>query len=246
MPDAGAMIHTTYGKVLLAKLSLLAPLLAIAGLNAFVLKPRLVAAVDGVYQQGGGGTEEQRASWERRLASLQRMLPVTVAMEMALIVAVFAAVGLLTQTSTAKGEVAQSDAAKVAATKFSQTAEQGGLKMTFEVSPNRVGLNQYDLTLQSTDGSPATTVTQARLRFSYEQIPGAIPQSEVVLRKRADGEYRELGVVLRAAGQLARPGGRSALGRRRRVASVHPRRWPGAGHVNGGEEGRVRAAVQRL
>jgi copper transport protein len=193
MPNASSMIDTTYGKVLLAKLALLAPLLGVAGLNAFVLKPRLVAAIDGVYQQGGAGSEEQRASWRRRLASLQRALPVTIALEVMLVVAVFAAVGLLTQTSTAKGEVAQQKAEQTAATKFNQSTEQGGLKLTLEISPNRVGLNQYDVTVQNADGTPSTTVTQARLRFNYEQTPGTVPQSEVILRKRADGEFREIG-----------------------------------------------------
>jgi len=193
IPSTDALVDTAYGKVLLAKLALLAPLLAVAGINAFFLKPRLVAAVDGVYQEGGGGTEEQRDAWQRRLAALQRVLPITIAVEVGLIVAVFAAVGLLTQTSTATGEVAQTKAEAAAATKYSQSVETGGLKLTFDVAPNRVGLNQYDVTVQNPDGSPATTVTQVRLRFNYEQVADAIPQSEVILRRRADGEYREIG-----------------------------------------------------
>ncbi len=200
MPSWGAMIHTTYGKVLLAKLSLLAPLLAIAGLNAFVLKPRLVAAIDGAYQEGGRGTPEQRATWKRQVASLQRLLPRTIVLEVVLVVAIFAAVGVLTQTATAKGEDAQKQAAQTGSTKFNQTATQADLTLSLEVSPNRVGLNQYNMTIQKADGTPATTVTQAMLRLTYDDVPGAVAPAEIILTRFADGDFRATGTYFTQPG----------------------------------------------
>jgi copper transport protein len=200
IPNPDAMIHTTYGKVLIAKLVLLAPLLVIAGINAFVLKPRLVDAIDTSYQEGGRGTEEQRASAKRKVDTLRVLLPRTILVEIALIVAIFAAVGVLSQTATAKGEEAQDKAAQTGSTKFDQTVTQGDLQLDLNVSPNRVGVNQYDLTIAKVDGTPSTTVTQARLRFSYDDVQNAVAPSEVVLTRFADGEYRGAGAYFTQPG----------------------------------------------
>ena len=194
------LIHTTYGKVLLAKIALVIPLLGIAGINAFILKPRLVNAIDASYQQGGAPDEQAREKQSGALRQLQRVLPVTVIAEIALIVGVFAVVGVLSQTSTAKGEVAQRQASQTDATKFSQSAESGGLKLTLDITPNRVGTNQYGLTIQNADGTPATTVTQARLRFSYDDVANAVAPSELLLTKYADGDYRGAGVYFTQPG----------------------------------------------
>jgi copper transport protein len=193
IPNAGAMIHTTYGKVLLAKISLLAPLLATAGLNALYFKPRLVTFVDGLYQRGGFASESQRGIWRRRLTSMQRLLPWTVAGEILLVLAVFGAVGVLTQTSTAKGEEDYRKSQTSAASKFEQVATQDNFKLTLQVSPNRVGINEYDLIIQNADGTPLSTVTLARLRFNYTDVPNAVAGSEVSLTRFATGEYKAAG-----------------------------------------------------
>ncbi len=200
VPTASAMVDTTYGKVLLAKIILLLPLLAIAGLNAFVLKPRLVTVIDGLYQQGGAASEPQRADWSRRLATLQRALPITIIVEIVLVVAVFAAVGVLSQTATAEGEIAQDNALAAASSKFNQSPTRDDLKLTLEVSPNRVGLNDYDLTVQTADGKPAATVTYARLRFTYDDVANAVAPSEIILNRFADGEYRGAGAYFTQPG----------------------------------------------
>jgi copper transport protein len=200
VPNAHAMLHTTYGKVLFAKLVLLAPLLAVAGLNALILKPRLVAVIDGLYQQGGAGTDEQRAAWSGRLAALRRLLPITIVVEIVLVAAVFAAVGVLSQSATARGEIAQKQALTATASKFNQSATQADLKLTLEVSPNRVGLNDYNLSIQTADGKPASTVTFARLRFSYDDVANAVAPSEIILNKFADGDYRGAGAYFTQPG----------------------------------------------
>ena len=216
IPNAHAMLHTTYGKVLLAKIIILLPLLAVAGLNAFILKPRLVTLIDDLYQQGGRGTAPKRATWSRHLATLQRVLPITIIVEIALVVAIFAAVGVLSQSATAKGEIAARQALTSTTGKFNQAATQGDLKLTLEVSPNRVGLNDYNLTVQTADGKPAATVTYARLRFNYDDVANAVAPSEIVLNRFADGDYRGAGAYFtqpgnwRAEATIHRSGGDDA------------------------------------
>ena len=200
VPTAGAMIHTAYGQVLLTKIGLVLPLLAVAAVNAFWLKPLLVSAIDALYQQGGDQRAATRMRCERQIGRLQRVLPRTIAVEIVLIVAVFGIVGVLSQTSTAKGQVAAEKAAQNVAVKFSQTATTGGIKLTLEVSPNRVGLNQYNLTILNADGSPSTTVTQARLRFNYDEVQNAVAPSEIILTRFADGDYRGAGAYFSQPG----------------------------------------------
>lgn len=200
VPNASAMIETAYGKVLLAKLALIVPLMGVAGLNAFYLKPKLVATIDTLYQQGG---TEDAAVRERNadvLARVRRGLMRVVVVEVALVLAVFASVSVLSQTSTAKGEIAQDAAANAQAQKFSQQAAAGGISLLLEVTPNRVGLNEYTLTITNPDGTPVTTVTQARLRFNYDEVQGAVAPSELILNKFGDGEYRGAGAYFSQPG----------------------------------------------
>ncbi len=193
IPTWSAFTDTTYGKVLLAKLIIVGLLLPIAGLNAFFLKPRLVEAIDGLYQEGGTAKADQRSSWTRSLAWLQVWLPRTIVAEIVVVVAVFASVGVLTQTSTAKGEIAQREAEERAQTEFTDVRTAGDLELTFEIQPNTVGINRYTITARNEDGSPATTVTLARLRFSYTdpaQPDVRPPAAELVLREgTAPGEF---------------------------------------------------------
>lgn len=194
MPDAEAMLDTTYGRVLLAKLVLLAPLLAVAGINAFVLKPRLVRLIDGLYQGDASVDPSRRSAWERSLVTLQRWLPRTVVLEVALLVAVFASVSVLTQTSTAEGERAQEAARAEASNVFTDTREADGLTLTLAIQPNTVGLNRYDLDILDATGAPADDViTQARLRFYYQDpaAAGGANQgfAELILREDADGGF---------------------------------------------------------
>ncbi len=200
VPSWDALTGTTYGKVLIAKLVLTAPLLAIAGLNAFVLKPRLVGAIDTMYQQGGAGDLGARATASERLTRLRAWLPRTIIVEIALVVAVFAAVSVLTQTSTAKGEIAQERAAEAANSEFSQAFEDDGVAMTLEVSPNRVGINEYSVIAQNSEGQPLVTVTQARLRFTYDDVENALAPSEIILNRFGDGEFRGAGAYFTQPG----------------------------------------------
>lgn len=185
IPAWEALRETTYGRVLLVKLGIVAALLPVAGLNAFVLKPRLVQAVDETY-----GSDAKFAGNSESLAWLQRWLPRTIGVEIALVVAVFASVAVLTQTSTAKGEIAQEAAIRAASAAFNQSAEVEGLKLNLEVRPNLVGRNEYALAVQDADGAALESATQARLRFTYDSPDAVIPPAEFVLQAFEPGEFR--------------------------------------------------------
>jgi copper transport protein len=184
---------TTYGRVLLVKLGIMSVLLAVAGLNAFVLKPRLVAAVDEQFQDSADAIDVAPSS---RLAAIQRWLPITVIAEIALVVAVFASVSVLTQTSTAKGEIAQKEAEDLALTSFTDTREANDLTVRVEFTPNKVGLNEYALTVTNADGTPAEDLPLVRLRFTY--IDPSNPdtqqgQTDLILNEVDPGEYKGSG-----------------------------------------------------
>jgi putative copper export protein/methionine-rich copper-binding protein CopC len=89
VPAPEALIETAYGRVLTAKLALLLPLLLAAGVNAFVLRPRLVREAT----QTGAGVE-----------GLLRRVSRIVALEVALAIAVLAIVGLLVQYTPSRTE----------------------------------------------------------------------------------------------------------------------------------------------
>lgn len=193
IPEWGAFTSTTYGRVLLIKLGIVAALLPVAGLNAFILKPRLVRAIDDTYGDPanvGHPSDVGHPPPGVALAWLQRWLPRTIAVEIALVVAVFASVGVLTQTSSAKGEIAQEAAIRSASAVFRQTAETGDLKLTLEVTPNLVGRNEYTVSIKNADDTPIDTATQARLRFTFDSPTDIVPPAEFILQQVEPGVFR--------------------------------------------------------
>lgn len=203
LPSWSAWVDTTYGRVLLAKMVLIAPLLAIAGLNALVLKPRLVETIDGVYQKGGTLSEKERDAAHALLARLQRVLPVTIAIEVAFVIAVLASVAVLTQTSTAEGELAAKAAEEQSGDGFRDQKPAGDLQLSFVVSPNTVGLNRFNLTLREENGTLVEDASQVRLRFFYNDPENPdlnTGQSELLLDNFGPGEYRGGGAFLSQPG----------------------------------------------
>lgn len=203
LPSWSAWIDTTYGRVLLAKMLLLLPLLAVSGLNAFLIKPRLVATIDGLYQKDAHVPAKERASTELRLFRLQRILPATIAVEVLLLLAVFVSVSVLTQTSTARGELAANQAQSELRTEFTDEKPAGDLLLNIAIQPNRVGLNEFELTIRNEDRTPANDLEQVRLRFYYTDPTNPdlnTGQSELLLNRFGDGLYRGSGAYFSQPG----------------------------------------------
>lgn len=130
---------TRYGVTLLVKAGLLVPLLAVAGYNARWGRRRLA----------GNARGEPR----RFIA--------TASAEIALGLAVFVVAAMLTQTTAAKSIVSTRDTGP-----YERSMAVDGLEVVLRVTPNRTGLNTFEVTLTE-GGSPAADADRVRLAFRY-------------------------------------------------------------------------------
>jgi len=168
LPNFPSLYETTYGRVLIAKLALIVPLLAVAALNALLLKPSLVRTIDDLH----GGDRSARPKGDElsrtteRLARLQRLLPRTAALEFALGVAVLVSVAVLTQTTTASGEL-RSDAAKPSG-QFEASVVAADLGMRLRIEPFGIGVSTYTVELAPAAGGELGEVLDVRLRAFYD------------------------------------------------------------------------------
>lgn len=143
----GDLFDTGYGQVLLLKLFLLIPLLAIGLRNAYLLRPQLV-------QETAERTSEQRREF---IGELETELNKTVRWEVAFAVLVLAVVALLVQLTPTRGRVdtpAQGET-------YVRTADAEGLFVTLRVDPNEPGPNTFEVYL----AGATDTVEQLRLEF---------------------------------------------------------------------------------
>ncbi|MCX7617521.1 copper resistance protein CopC [Tepidiforma sp.] len=165
----GALIHidsvqklteTRYGLVLLAKLALAAPLLAVALYNARWGKARLVG---------------ERPGEPRRFMF-------GAAAEVALGVAVVGAAALMSQTTTSRSIVIEPERRP-----FEMTAPASDLQVTLRIDPNQTGLNTYRVALADGSGAPVDA-QRVRLVFRYQEDQSLGP-STLVLAPVGQGEF---------------------------------------------------------
>lgn len=169
LPRLPALWETTYGKILIAKLVLILPLLGVAAINARFLKPALVDAVDAVYEEELGqrrATGGEGARLPQRLERLQRLLPRTVIAELLLGVAVLASVSVLAQSTTAEGDLRLQAARSEEV--FESTAEQDDLSATLTIDPFTVGLQTARVKLTPLPGNELGEVLQVSLRAVFD------------------------------------------------------------------------------
>jgi len=186
-----ALTTTVYGRTLLLKLILFAPLLGIAALNLLITGRALRAG---------------KSIWVGRLRGL-------IVAEIALACGVLAAAGILTSGAPARGvidaRIAAAQAAIVPDPYFSMI-ETGDVMIHLEILPGVVGENEFIVTPMTLDGMPILDATRVRLRFDNLDTP--IGRSEARAEHIGDGVYRVTGANLSLAGMwrirltLARPG----------------------------------------
>ncbi|HVO43754.1 MAG TPA: copper resistance protein CopC [Aggregatilineales bacterium] len=185
-----ALFITPYGQVLLVKLALLIPLLAIAGLN-LVLTHR--------------GLHAGREVWVGRLRGL-------VGVEIALTFGILAAVGVMTSLSPSRAELKQAASASGQSEDHSYADMQmtDNMHVTLDISPGTVGQNTFRLSLLSFDDGPVTDASLIRLRFNHK--PDTLGQSELHMENQGNGTYTVSGSNLAQAGDwriqvnIQRPG----------------------------------------
>lgn len=143
----GDLFDTGYGEVLLIKLFLLVPLLAIGVRNAYLLRPQMV-------QEAAERTTEQRREF---LGELDAELNKTVRWELAFAVAVLAVVAVLVQLTPSRGRVDTPTQGET----YVRTADAEDIFVTLRVDPNEPGANTFEVYL----AGATDTVEQLRLEF---------------------------------------------------------------------------------
>lgn len=152
--------ETRYGVILLIKIGLMLPLLAVAGYNARYGKNLLTV-----------GTQKA-----------QRRFLMFAAAELALGLAVFLFAAMLTQTTVAKSIVIAPDREP-----FDQTTTVSDLQIHLAINPNQTGLNTYRVELKDATGA-VVPAQRVRLTFRYQEDQ-TIGASTLILSNTETGIY---------------------------------------------------------
>jgi copper transport protein len=207
-----ALLDTTYGRILLFKLLLVIPLLALAAVNLLVTQGRL---------------QEGKAVWIGRL----RML---VGCELALLALILLATAALTAMNPARNVLMERANAAASAAAAQQAAPQQAapqqaapqqaapqqaaatpeqaanatpyaemqmvddLHVTLTITPGRIGENNFSIALNHMDGSTVTDARLIRLRFEHQEQD--LGESELRIGPNADGVYEVRGANLSVPG----------------------------------------------
>jgi copper transport protein len=137
-----AFIEAPYGWVLLAKIGVFLPLLALGAVNNRLLKPRIARSIDSGGESEGG------------LGALRR----TVSIEVVLGAVVLALTALLVNLSPARVDAGVTGP-------FVQDVALGDNNLNIVVDPNEIGENLVHLTVTTPEGSPAE-LQGMKVRFS--------------------------------------------------------------------------------
>jgi len=190
IPTLTGLLHTEYGRSLLIKLAVVSVLLSVAGVNAFLLRPRLARFAS------ASGTEAQKAA-----ESAERRLRRTIALEAGLGALVLLAVGLLLIAPPARDlatQAAQVSAPAAGSSVYNNSATATDLTIQLTVDPNKVGLNTYRIRLMDVAG-PVTDATLVRLDFSFADPK--FGTSNIVLPPIGNGVYEEGGANFAQVGR---------------------------------------------
>jgi copper transport protein len=204
IPTLGSLLHTGYGRALLLKIAVICLLLAVAGVNAFVLRRRFVrsaAAVEPI----------DAVTSARRLSQ-------SVALEAGLAAAVLLVVGLLLIDPPARALLSQTPQAAAAGASgssvYSNTSAAGDLAITLTVDPNKVGLNTYRVKLADA-GGPVSDALLVRIDFTFADPK--FGTSNLTLPATGPGIYQSDGANFAQVGRwgatvvVRRPGRDDAL-----------------------------------
>ena len=165
----GDLFDTDYGIALTLKLVLLLPLLAIAGYNAYLLRPDFVEAND---------TTANLRDRQSLLQDLERQLARRIRYEAAVAVVVLAVVSLLVQLTPTRGRLEPPDQG---AGEYVENVDLGDLQVTFRITPNEPGFNTFEVYLAGEvyleDGSDAVE----GLRLEFTDPNGFASESRLIL-----------------------------------------------------------------
>jgi len=170
-----ALLTSLYGHVLLVKQAFVGGLLIIAAANLLVISPRLKRDhLQGVETTG-----------------LVALFGKILILELTFAGLLLASVSFLTYIPPAK-------IAAPPNTDYTSIKQVDDLKVEINISPARVGQNEFMLMLISSDGQPVSTAKEVLLRFTPSQ--SNIPPSELQLIGDGSGMYMAKGTYLSLPG----------------------------------------------
>ncbi|MDO8530840.1 MAG: FixH family protein [Dehalococcoidia bacterium] len=175
------LLTTGYGNVLLVKLALLVPMLALAATNALWARPRIMAAA--------------HARLAATATTLVRRFRLLVRGEAVMGVLIVAVAALLVTMPPAAGEIA----ARASVQKLQLVRSADDLRITLAISPGRPGVNTFEVALNDVRGAPLTTPAQVTLNFTSEA--GDVGASTLDLQSVRPGVYRAAGGNLVSRGR---------------------------------------------
>jgi len=174
-PTWPSLIQTPYGRMLLAKLSLVSLALLAALLNNRLVHSR----VNG--QISVGSTRFKRQ----------------VILEVILCLGVMVSVAVLTQTATPRDSILKTRATQPAKS-YSQVVRADDLNVYLQVNPNQVGLNTFLVSLYNDDRSAIGQVQMVRLIFNYQDEQ--LGQTKTDLTALTKSDYTATGSYLNQDG----------------------------------------------
>jgi len=195
----------SYGWSLIAKMVALLPLIAVAGLNAFLLESRVEAAAlhiaGGAVDDGGTATEP--------VIRLQRLLANSVRLEAALGIVVLVAAAVLIQLEPPRAAAQAANQAAAASNQPPGAAERGfiqdnaevnGLIMALKITPGTLGQNSFELGLGSEFGSIGDILDT---RLDFENITSNAGRSTLPLTLSGSAKFTADGANLSLPGDWA-------------------------------------------
>jgi copper transport protein len=185
IPEIASLADTAYGRALSLKLGVMCLLFAVAAVNAFYLRPRIVdSSVDG----------DPAPDLTRRLSTAVRI-------ELALGVAVLVAAAVLILHPTARqlDDAEQATPAEGEAVVGYEEVQPtpAGIVVNLAISPNEVGQNSFRVYLFPQGGGDIGEVLRVRLRFDP---PDGTGSSQVDMEPAGTNAYRAVGPFLTTPG----------------------------------------------
>lgn len=179
-----AFTDETWGRALLIKLALFVPLLALAAFNLLVVRPRLAGLAGRLDQSAREAAARLRAGFRRAVLA-----------EAGVAVVILAVVGVLIGNSPSKATgLTPSGPFRP----FVLDASAEGLRGRLVLSPGRIGLNRFDLTVTADSGEPLVSGTEVVLRITtLDQDTGI---SEAKTEALGGGRFTATGTYLSTVG----------------------------------------------
>ena len=168
-----AATNTPYGLTLVAKLALIAPLLALGAINLIWLRPRLA-------------TDD----------SAGRRLKRVVAGEVVLALVVLAAVAMLTSLEPARQVASREGIGQEEKLTFQDTAE--GADIILKMEPGRVGPNTILVSLEDRAGAPVDNASEVSIHLTY--LDADLGETRTTASPVGGGDYAVGETLLSVAG----------------------------------------------